>query len=81
MEKWNVTENNGGGLTLNVWDNKDNLIYIHAGYQHNPGQLSQDIRALCTGSDPIDLDDNEISDIDYDNDPSTHIIADGDNHQ
>ena len=48
---WQVTENNGGGLTLYVYD--DDLIYAHAGYEYVPESLREDIQALQDGSDPI----------------------------
>ncbi len=69
MEKkitWKVTENNGGGLTLYVYDN-DELVYAHAGYEFAPGNLKDDIQALNDGQDPVsdswdgnDLYDTEI---------------------
>lgn len=44
--KWDVTENNGGGLTLNIWDDGYGNEYMHSGYEYNPGQLREDIMAL-----------------------------------
>lgn len=43
---WNVTENNGGGLTLNVWDDGCGNEYMRSGYECVPGQLREDIKAL-----------------------------------
>ena len=66
MEKkltWQVTENNGGGLTLYVWDD-DNLIYAHAGYEYVPASLREDIQALRNGNHPISdgWDGNDLID-------------------
>ena len=60
---WQVSENNGGGLTLYVWDG-DKLIYGHAGYEYNPGQLSEDIGALKKGDNTSDWEGNDITDED-----------------
>jgi len=59
-KKYQVTENNGGGLTLYVWED-DKLIYAHAGYEYNPGQLTQDIQALNDGSDINLWDGNDLT--------------------
>lgn len=50
MKTYQAIEDNGGGLHLFVWDATDKLIYQHSGYEYNPGQLSQDIAALKTGT-------------------------------
>lgn len=82
MNSWNVTENNGGGLTLNIFNDDDELIYIHSGYEYNVGQLTSDIRAMYEDSDdlinPEDWDGNEIEELRYDAHPTTSIIAEGD---
>lgn len=57
---WRVTENNGGGLTLYVWEN-DTLIYGHAGYEYAPENLRADIDALKNGEDPREWDGNDIT--------------------
>ena len=44
--KWEVTENNGGGLTLNVFDDGYGNEYLHSGYEYFNNQLKQDIAAL-----------------------------------
>jgi len=55
-----VIEDNGGGLTLYVFGrggiDKGKVIYSHSGYEHNPGQLSQDLQALVNGDDPRSWD-------------------------
>jgi hypothetical protein len=46
-----VLEDNGGGLHLFVWDDKDGdgnevMIYEHSGYEQVKGQLSEDLEGL-----------------------------------
>jgi hypothetical protein len=79
--KWNVTEDSGGGLALNYWeDEDDDISYIHSGYEYTEGQLRGDIAALYgdTHNDPTSWEGNECNTIDYDDAESTRIIADGD---
>jgi hypothetical protein len=58
---WEVTEDNGGGLTLYVWDDTG-LIYAHAGYEYDGTrtQLRNDIAALCAGDNTDDWDGNDL---------------------
>jgi len=57
---WYVIEDNGGGLTLIVQgENEDVDIYVHTGYEQVPGQLSQDLAALGAGEDPLTWEGNE----------------------
>jgi len=50
---WQVTENNGGGITLYVWAG-DRLIYAHAGYEYTePQQLRDNLEELVSGAHPI----------------------------
>lgn len=75
---WNVTEDNGGGLTLNVWDKGGSLVYIHSGYEYNPGQLSNDIASLYDeNNDMDDWEGNEVDVCDYDGHPTTQVIVSG----
>ncbi len=38
MKKYQVVEDNGGGLTLVVFAGDGEIIeYIHSGYEYNPG--------------------------------------------
>lgn len=50
--RYAVIEDNGGGLSLCVFDADDVCVWAHYGYEINPGQLSQDIAALQDGDDP-----------------------------
>jgi hypothetical protein len=49
--RYQVIEDNGGGLHLYIFD-RNKCIYAHSGYEYSPGQLSQDISALMEGEDP-----------------------------
>lgn len=61
---WRVTENNGGGLGLWVWDNNNTLIFAHNGYEYNDGQLTEDINYLQADDSVDGWDGNEITDED-----------------
>lgn len=55
-----VTEDNGGGIALFVFDRSDTCVYAHTGYEYTPGALAQDIAALLSGDyPPEDWDGNE----------------------
>ena len=59
---YQVYENNAGGLALVVYD-KGEPVYLHTGYEHAPGQLTEDIEMLTSGSFPVsEWDGNEIED-------------------
>lgn len=62
MKKYMVIEDNGGSLALAVFaEDGETIDYIHAGYEYNPGQLSEDLEALKNGSDPVkEWDGNEL---------------------
>lgn len=66
MKNWKVIENNGGGLTLVVFESEEygNISYLHTGYEYNPGQLTEDISALKAGSNPAEWDGNELTNSD-----------------
>ena len=62
-KKYRVTENNGGGLSLVVWDDGNGNAFAHAGYEYNVGQLSKDLMALVR--DDVDVskwENNELLD-------------------
>ena len=60
MLKYQVIEDNGGGLTLAVFNEKDDVTFLHTGYEYNKGQLKEDLQALQNGADPAeDWDGNE----------------------
>lgn len=57
MTKYNVIEDNGGGLTLVVFSTDGEVIYMHTGYEYaEPKQLLDDIQALKDGDDPAGWD-------------------------
>ena len=53
MKNYQVIEDNGGGLTLVVFDDNNKVEYLHNGYEYNHGQLKQDLNALESGDDPL----------------------------
>ena len=58
--KFRVLEDNGGGLTLFVWDeNGEEIVFAHSGYEYTPGSLCQDLDALAHDDDPLKWDGNE----------------------
>ena len=58
MKNFEVLEDNAGQLYLAVFDDKYNCIYIHGGYEYNPGQLQEDLQALKNGDDVLQWDGN-----------------------
>lgn len=52
MKRYEVIEDNGGGLTLVVFGTNGKVEYLHTGYEYNVGQLSEDLTALMNGDDP-----------------------------
>ena len=55
-----MIEDNGGGLTLAVFDKNDNVEYLHSGYEQRKGQLTEDLQALKDGDNPVtDWEGNE----------------------
>lgn len=59
MKKFQVIEDNGGGLTLVVFGDDGNVEYLHSDYEYVKGQLSEDLKALRSGDNPIkDWDGN-----------------------
>ena len=60
MKKFEVIEDNGGGLALVVFGDSGNVEYVHSNYEYNAGQLLEDIVALKQGGDPVkEWDGNE----------------------
>lgn len=61
MKKYEVIEDNGGGLTLVVFNKNGKVDYLHSGYEYGkPGRLICDLEALKNGDDPVkEWDGNE----------------------
>lgn len=83
LKRYEIIEDNGGGLTLVVFDKNDKVEYIHTGYEYNIGQLTEDLKALEEGQNPLDWEGNsENPQADYDNITSFEygheIVADND---
>lgn len=62
MKKFEVIEDNGGGLTLVVFATDGTAEYIHHGYEYNLGQLTEDLRAIRDGADPANDWDRDVDD-------------------
>lgn len=61
MKKFEVIEDNGGGLALVVYDENEKIEYIHTGYEYNPGQLAEDLKVLKNGGNPAkEWDGNDL---------------------
>lgn len=58
MKKFEVIEDNGGGLTLVIFGVSGIAEYLHTGYEYIPGQLKEDLRGLWDGDDPASWDGN-----------------------
>ena len=56
---YKVIEDNSGGLHLFVFDAGEKSIFTYFGYEHNIGQLTQDLDALVVGDYTSDWDGNE----------------------
>lgn len=60
MKKYEVIEDNGGGLTLVTFDENGTVDYLHTGYEYVVGSLTMDLEALKNGDNPVeDWDGNE----------------------
>lgn len=61
MRKYEVLEDNAGGLTLAVFDNYGKVNYLHGGYEYlERGSLLKDLEELKNGADPAnDWEGNE----------------------
>jgi len=51
--RFQVIEDNGGGLYLVVFDDDDACIWYASGYEYSPANLQEDIAALKEGSHPV----------------------------
>lgn len=72
MRKFEVIEDNGGGLTLAVFNTEGNVDYIHTGYEYvKKGQLVKDLEALKNGDNPAEEWDGNCGGLEweYGNDP------------
>ena len=75
MKKFEVYENNAGGLALVVYDDCEKIEYVRTGYEFNLGQLLQDIECIKAGDDPAMMwDGNEI---DYFSDSEINEFSSG----
>lgn len=80
-KKFVIIEDNGGGLTLVVFDDSEKVSYLHAEYEYVLGQLTNDLIELANGADPSTWEGCEESPEEIYNDFKSHeygweIIAD-----
>ncbi len=54
MRKFEVIEDNSGGLTLVIFNTEGKADYIHSGYEYIQGQLRDDLEALRNGDNPVE---------------------------
>ena len=61
MKNFQVIEDNGGGLTLSVFNEDGSIEYLHSGYEYGaPGRLLEDLKNLKNGDNPkTDWEGNE----------------------
>lgn len=61
MKRYEVIEDNGGGLHLAVFAESGKVEYFHSGYEYgSSGRLLNDLKALENGDNPVeDWDGNE----------------------
>jgi len=84
VKRYEVIEDNGGGLTLVVFGENGNVEYLHTGYEYNVGQLSGEFNCIEGCCDPAsEWDGNEENPQEmYDNITSYEygweIVADND---
>ena len=62
MKKFEVLEDNGGGLTLFVFDENGKVEYAHTGFEYIPGELKNCIEELKNDANPIEEWDNNMDD-------------------
>lgn len=84
-KKFVIIEDNGGGLTLIIFDDNDSnkVSYLHTGYEYILGQLTNDLIELANGADPSTWEGCEENPEEIYNDFLFHeygweIIADND---
>lgn len=60
MKRYEIIEDNGGGLTLVTFDENNCVDYLHTGYEYVTGQLLKDLEALRNGDNSVeDWEGNE----------------------
>lgn len=56
--KFNVIEDNAGGLTLVIFNNDNEIEYIETDFQYDPGSLVSVLEKLSYGDDLSDSEEN-----------------------
>lgn len=66
MRKYEVIEDNGGGLHLAVYDESgESVVYLHSGYEYITGQLTKDLVELKNGAEPEKEWDGNCGGLDF----------------
>ena len=60
MKKYEVIEDNAGGLTLAVFDEAGKVEYLHTGYEYVKGQLTEDLETLKNEDYPVEYWDGNV---------------------
>ncbi|MEG1848663.1 MAG: hypothetical protein RR238_09370 [Lachnospiraceae bacterium] len=76
-KKYEVLEDNGGGLHLTVFNKKGNVEYIHSGYEYIKGQLREDIKALLDESIPVEDWEGNCGGLDWEYGTDPQALYDG----
>ena len=63
VNKFELFEDNGGGLTLFCFEDDKGLTYIHTSYEYHPEDVLRDLQGILCGENPAeDWDGNDIGD-------------------
>ena len=78
---YQAIEDNGGGLHLAVFDEADECIYFHSGFEQNLGDLVECVEQLKMGEDPANWEGNDETPMDTYNNLTSYeygwqIVAD-----
>ena len=76
MKRFEVIEDNSGGLTLVIFSESEKVEYIHSGYEYNQGQLSEDLIAFKNGENPVEEWDGNCGGLEYEYGEDPQIIYD-----
>ena len=57
-KKFNVIQDNAGGLTLVIFNNDNEIEYIETDFQYDPGSLVSVLEKLSYGDDLSDSEEN-----------------------
>lgn len=76
MRKFEAIEDNGGGLTLAVFNAEGKVDYIHSGYEYMQGQLQNDLEALKNGDNPAEDWDGNCGGLEWEYGTDSQVLYD-----